>query len=452
MGNESNRRKGCPRGVWSVRGATKQGHAMGAWVVAVNAMTGSSAMAQQTEVLIGSRGWGSIYAPLSNTSVPRDLVTGMDLLTGFDRGSGPWLACPGGHLSLLGHPPGHVLVRAGEWTEYGLYRVDRATGDRELLPGTNTPMWASTSEMLLWDPGTVLIVADDFVGGQSSGASVDDAKVLRYELATGVTTVVSSSTVGDGVVMHRPRGIARLDPESILVVEVGPISLNGAVGSLLYRINVTTGNRTVISSLGETDSMATERRVRTGGVVTPAPVVIAAAGSGPGFEASVRGLAIVGGRILVCGATQAGGAYEGGIVEIDPLTGSRTLLAGAARAASGGRVQVDLALGSTPMPTSPTSLQEYTTRSVVLCSTFGPNRIWEYDLVDNRLQTLVDMDSRVDPAFQSSTLFSGLAVLAPLDCSQSTLEITENPLSAVTCTDRTAMWHAAAAGTGPITY
>jgi hypothetical protein len=79
---------------------------------------------QEGEILIGSRGFGSVYSPLSSAGTLHNLVTGPNLLTFDVRGAGPGLAFPYGHLSLLTTPSGQLLVRAGAWETYGVFQVD----------------------------------------------------------------------------------------------------------------------------------------------------------------------------------------------------------------------------------------------------------------------------------------------------------------------------------------
>ncbi len=413
--------------------------------LSVSGVIGSACLGQ-VAFYIGSRPWGSIYSPGVSTGAPNDLVTGPDILTSQVRGFGPSIASPGGHFSLLPIPTGNILVRTGAWSEYGLYRVDPASGDRELLPGTSAPLWASTSEMLLWDPGTVLVVADDFVAAASGGGvATDDAKILRYDLATGATTIVSSSTVGDGVVMFRPRAMVRLDAGSIAVAEVGAISLSGSdPGMLLYRVDIATGNRTVLSSIGWHPAW---RRTSTGGVPSPTGDTVPPRGTGPTFTVGVRGMAIVGGRIFIGGTVEDNGTYDGGIIEVNAVSGDRTLRIGTALDANGGRLHVAPGPGSTTLlPSAPTSLQAFDSTSIAFCATFGPNSIWRYEFDDNRLTPLVNLTPGVENAG-----FTALAVIQS-NCNAATLQIDQQPTDVTACGGQPTALEVSAAGTGPIAY
>ncbi|MBY0312796.1 MAG: hypothetical protein K2W85_12065 [Phycisphaerales bacterium] len=417
---------------------------LGCSCIIVLALTASLRAQAPGDLLVGSRGFGSIYLPSSNNPLPHDLLSGLDLLNAQIRGTGPQFSCPNGHLSLLALPDGRILARAGEWSTFGVYTVNPATGDRSIIPGTDQPLWASTSDMILWDPSSVLVVADDFVGGLVQHQ--DDPKILRLDLATNAATVVTSSTVGDGVIMHRPRAIAKLDSSTFAVVEVGPISASSLSGALLFRINAATGERTVLSSLSDGP---TPRRKRVNGIIQP-PALVPQVGSGPTFVEGLRGVAFLGGRLFVAGSSFGLNGYKGGIIEVDLTTGDRTLLVGSAILA-GSTVSVPPGPGSdSAFPTSPTALQPRSSRTLAFCSTFGPNKVWSIDIDSKKLTAIADLQPRLGPNFQDP-FFTALAV-RPLDCtsgSGSTLQITQQPSSGMACTLLPLVLSVAATATAP---
>lgn len=362
----------------------------------------------QTELLegdlvVGSRQFGAVYGLLRDSGLLNGHLTGPDMQSALlpVRGAGPTIAASGGHLALLVMPTTRqVLAFPGESNRWGVYRIDFATGDRSLLPGTDGPLWASSGDMLALDPDTILVLGSDFA---ANAAGV--GKLLRYKISTGVTTVISSDSRGDGPVIHRPRSIARTGINTVAIVEFGPVNTS-LPGAAVYSVDLTTGDRSVISTL---TAVAPPRYLVTGGVISADRPPVPLRGQGPYFTGQHRGLAYLDGRLFV--SSSLAQPFAGAIVEIDLATGDRTLLVGTAETGSG-RTTVNPGPGSDAvLPDSPTGLQKLRSRSLVFSGTFGPNLIWEFNIDSRAVTALADFNPQIDPTFQSNMRFSGLAVV-----------------------------------------
>ena len=359
------------------------------------------------DLVVGSRQFGSLYTLPSTTGLFNGLVTGPDMQVSTlpVRGAGPVLPTANGHLALLCLPGGRLVARPSSNTAWGVYEIAPATGDRTLIPGTNGPAWATGGDMVALDDASLLAIVDDFVAaGESNG------RIVRLDLTTGNWTTISGGTVGNGVVMHRPRSLARVDLNTVAVVEFGPVT-GSLPGLLVYLVDVPTGNRTVLSTLG---SVTASRYTVTGGVRSATRAAVPARGTGPVFDGQARGLTALNGRLFA--ATALGTPFAGAVVEIDLATGNRSLVVGTGLV-GGQRVVAEPGPGSSAtMPESPTGLQPLSPVSLVFSSTFGPNRLWDLDLSTRRLKPVANFDPQILPEFQSVMRFSGLTVVPPAWC------------------------------------
>jgi hypothetical protein len=269
---------------------------------------------------------------------------------------------------------------------------------------------------------------------------------MKYQISTGQSTIMSGAARGDGPLMNRPRSIARLDANTIVVAEFGVPGTSGLDGSILFRIDLTTGNRSVLSTVNPT---VPARYVATGGVRSAATVSVPLRGAGPAFGYGNRGVAVVGGRIFVGGTADA--SFAGGIVEVNLLTGDRTLIGGSAILA-GTRVSTPFGAGSDVYaPDAPTALQQFTSSSFIFTETFGPSRVWEFEINTRRVRILADLDPQFLPSVRGIAQFSGLAIVP---CSPTDLgfSILQPPAGLVVCPTGTAPFSVVPSRNGPFNY
>lgn len=382
--------------------------AVGVMVIVIGGVACATAAARPLpapgEIIIGSRGKGTVYGPVAALGQPSTLMTGPDLSTTQQsvRGSGPSLSAA--NLTLLALDSTTVLARPANDPGWGLFAIDVASGNRSLLPGTSGPEWATGGEMMRLDRDNVLAIADDYSAGTTG-----NGKLLRYSLHGGTTTTVSGGTRGDGFVINHARALARLDDASVAVVETGPIG-NGLAGAMVYRVDLATGDRQVISTLW---SGAAVRYTCTGGVVSSGTSAVPVRGTGPLMDGVIRGLAYVNGSLYVSGSLSS--PFPPFFIRIDPATGDRTLVAGTA-IIGGSRVTVAFGAGSTTeLPDAPTAITPNSDHSILMCATFGPNRVWQLDVNSGVLTKIADLDTQIVSTLRSSVQFTGLTVV-PQPC------------------------------------
>lgn len=392
------------------------------------------------EIIIASRGWGSVFGPLQAPGKASALISGRDLSTiaVVTRGVGPSLIADNGNLSILAVSQNKLIASSS--SVLGRFDVNLSTGDRTLLPGTDGPLWTGSGEMLRIDDDVMLAVADDFAAGMTG-----DGKIIRYRFSTGESILVSGVARGDGVVMHRPRSLTRLDTDSIAVMESN-LGSNRLPGSILYRVDIVTGNRQVISTIAPG---ATPRYTSTGGVRSASTSDIATRGTGPVFARANRGVVFVGGRLLVAGTVE--GSNSGGFVEVDLMTGDRTLFAGTALDGSD-VVTVPFGPGSdTYEPDAPTSLKSLNDRTIFFTETFNPNRAWRLDINNKRVNIVADLDPQILPDYRSSAKFSGLTI-APCEGTGAGFVIDQQPVGLSVCQHGTASFAVHGSSAGPFEY
>jgi hypothetical protein len=353
------------------------------------------------EVVIGSRTYGAVIGPVLQSGGLMRHISGQDVSdpTLKLRGTGTQLSGP--HLALTLLSPDRLIAAAS--TRPGRFSVDIVTGNRTLLPGTTGPLWKGEGDMLALDPDTFLAIADDFAAGKEG-----DGKIIRYEISTGESTLISGVARGDGVVMHRPRAITMLNDNAVAVVEFGPIGSDSLPGAIVYRVDLATGDRSVISTL---NSSTPSRYTASGGVRSASRMNIPLRGTGPTFALGHRGACFVGGRLFVGGtaAETSANVFEGGIVEVDLVTGDRVLVGGTAYEGTT-KVTREFGFGSDPYkPDAPTALTKFGNSSLLLTETFGPNKVWKFDVETRRIRAVADLNTHVLPEFQPGARLTGRA-------------------------------------------
>ncbi|MFN0133595.1 MAG: hypothetical protein ACKVW3_13845 [Phycisphaerales bacterium] len=277
------------------------------------------------------------------------------------------------------------------------------TGDRTLLPGTDAALWNQSGDMVALDSDTFLALADDWDSGMSG-----NGKLLRYSISTGQTSLVSGGALGDGIVMHRPRSLALVDSSTAAVLEFGQGAGSSLPGTLVYLIDLLTGNRTVLSSLGTQTAL---RLSAMGGVVTSTPQLVPSRGDGPVSNGAGRGATVIDGRLFV--ALSLTNPFAGSIVEINLVTGNRTLVVGEGIVGTS-RIVVDPGAGSTAaLPTAPTALQRASATDMAFVATFGPESVWRLNMTTRVLTSIATLQPQIDPTLIGTVNLTGFAVVPP---------------------------------------
>jgi hypothetical protein len=373
------------------------------------------------DYLVASRRHGSVYAINPSTGLIRGLVTGLELrdLSGLVRGSGPFVSTGvsipvAWDIRLLSDADGTILARFGLGSaSYGIISIDRSTGNRSIRPSTNEQEWDEVGEFFYLDSQTIIGTADHWNTG-TTGA------ILRHDLLTNVTTIVSAPTIGDGPLPLLPRPVALLDSDTLVVAEVG---LTGHttprtwqdVG--VYLVDIPSGNRSFLSRLTFYRGFA--RSLIVGG--SPAGTILLGddeGGSGPVMNQQCRSVAVVAGRIFVSTTIEAppkSGTFNGGIMEIDRKTGNRTLLVGQAFVDDGQQSKIVEVLppGTDSLNLdAPISIQDDGSGNLLFTHLFGTDGLYpihRYNLTSGVLEQLAEISSQVLPEYSDLQL-SGLAV------------------------------------------
>ena len=361
--------------------------------------------------LIVSRTYGTVYAIDPASRNVRSLITGQELRDECEiaRGAGNPLASY--RTDLLSLPGGRLLARVGSNVCQGLYDVDVTTGDRTLLPGTDGPDWFEEGGLTARDPNTIVAVTDGY--GTSYGY------VVSYDLATNTSTLVSGPTRGDGPLPRMPQDVAIWDADTVLVTEFG---MPGGVG--LFAVQLSSGNRTFLSRL---TTSPLSRVQAYGGQISP---VTLDRGSGPVVNDVCRDIAVVNGRILAGMTVEyPPQTFHGGILEIDPDTGNRTLLVGAALDMDTLPPHLVVVEPSNPqgfpLPSSITAMQSVGYGDVVFTSVFDTGA-YKLNVNTLALDRLFDIGNQVSPTYGVGFRPSGLAAYDPPDCnSNGVLDVTD---------------------------
>ncbi|HLP85343.1 MAG TPA: immunoglobulin domain-containing protein [Phycisphaerales bacterium] len=137
---------------------------------------------------------------------------------------------------------------------------------------------------------------------------------------------------------------------------------------------------------------------------------------------------------------------------MDLTTGDRTLVAGIALDA-GSQITVPFASGSDSyVPGAPTALQTLDDRSLTFIETFGPDRVWVWDVVDNRVREAADLTPQI--VFQLPANRAELSGLALTPCTGSNPPFTVQPreTSVTSCVGGTTELRVLTSTPGPFRY
>jgi|GEM_PF-4653830 len=292
-----------------------------------------------TEVLVGdaivvSRATGTVYSVDPVSGKIRSLLTGQELRLGKtgSRGTGPGLSSFQTSLLSMGD---RVLVHASRSSsDASLYWLDPFTGARTVALGSPNRAFHSSGEMIRLSDSEVLVAADDF--DDSAADTTGISSLVRYNIHTGAITTISGRRASDGVIVgngpiiREARGIAMLNPETIVVTEAGFNFPNVGV----FLVNLDSGDRTFLSRLARTafvrENFVDNVMVGTltlGDLNAPTNK----GGTGPVRSNQVRSIAVADGQIIVPASSSiVPGVFFGSLFSIDPATGNRTLVFGQA--------------------------------------------------------------------------------------------------------------------------
>ncbi len=222
---------------------------------------------------------------------------------------------------------GNILVvdrSAGTGGKGALFRVDPSTGTRSLLSDFGNAALGTTgafpTDLVIESSGNILVIDRD-AGTTCSGKGRGCGALFRVDPSTGVRTVVSdfgSSALGPTGV--NPVGVAIESSGNILVIDRDAgttCSSKGTGCGALFRVNSSTGVRTIVSDFGNA-ALGT-----TG--VRPSGITIDASGNVLVIDPSA-GTA----SYSACSSSGCGALFR-----VDPFAGVRTVVSDFGNAAQG---------------------------------------------------------------------------------------------------------------------
>ncbi|MCG3127776.1 MAG: hypothetical protein CHACPFDD_02648 [Phycisphaerae bacterium] len=370
-------------------------------------LTAAPNMPQPGDYLVISRTYGSLYALDPASGELRALLSGLELrdASGLVRGEGVVLSNAFTDALAI-NEFGRLVCRFARPTRYGLAAVDVVSGRRTVLNGTEAPEWDQGGDPLFIDSEHAFVTADGWLAGPTG-----NGRILLYDLRAQTTTLVSGDTLGDGPVLKRPRAMGMLDATTLVVVESG-FAVGMWSGAGVYRVDVASGDRTFLSRLTPAPF---ERPMMSGGVeIGTVMLGDDEGGAGPVANLQFRTVLVTDGRILVGEAIGLPGPpWDGGLLEIDPITGDRTLLVGTALVDDGLVTNTVTELPSNASSVyvdAPIGLLERSPGVVAFVLQFVPAKLYEFDLVTRELHEIADVGTQIDPGRAGTVELSGLAV------------------------------------------
>ena len=385
-------------------------HALGIFLLLLSAPAALGAPPRPGDYLIASRAHGSILAVDPVTGIVRHTVSGPDLLDPMDPqpliGEGPELG-PAYRISIDALAGGSILARTclnPASNGWGMHSVDPSSGDRSLIPGTDQPLWDECGDVMFDSASSAFASAS----GDFETSPVDHGRVLHIHLITNTQTLVSGDNRGDGLGMISPRAIARLDESTLLVLES---NIPTGLGAGLFKVDIATGDRALLSWL----TRGTSQRDMIIDNTSTENLTIGddEGGAGPQINRQPRSVCVTPeGRILVGGASSFGSFFAGCILEVDPISGNRTLLVGDAIDQT---TAAHLIVAPSNDPAfgrfqSPAGLINTPNGTIAFTELFDDSRLLEYSPEDNALHIRAELAQQLST---SDNLFSGLTIYWP---------------------------------------
>jgi len=169
------------------------------------------------------------------------------LISGNGRGSGPALVMPN---SVAVGPGGDILVTdiAPVTGNPRLLRINPTTGNRSVLTGVGVGGGPAVNVAAVGVEGGIIYVTD-VVGNQ----------IMSVDPATGNRTLVSGPGAGGGAPFFSPVSITSDRPGSIVVLDAERPAPGGLPLGGLVRVDLATGDRTLISGNARPTSTSTEQ-------------------------------------------------------------------------------------------------------------------------------------------------------------------------------------------------
>lgn len=273
------------------------------------------------DLLVGlSSGFCSIYVVDRDSGLVRGLLSGIGPSASWPRptrGTGPGLSDT--FIRLVTTRSGRILATA-KTSGQPIVEVDAQTGDRRSLATTVDGNNLGSVVLTQIDQRNVLLGLS--VPSSPAGPQPD---LLRVDVHTGSWTRIFGGLVGDGPVITNLTAAA-LSNRSVAYVS----EFARTADTALYRVQLGSGNREILSLLGRTPA---SRQTIAGGVLQPNPTLFGpdGFGQGPKGDTSAYPVGVFEGRVLSSVVSQpVPGTYVGGVVQIDPSNGDRTLLFGSA--------------------------------------------------------------------------------------------------------------------------
>lgn len=355
------------------------------------------------DLLVASRLYGTLFAVDPATGQIRSIVTGPDLRNEAQpvRGTGTLLA-----RSLSGDlgtsRDGRIFWKLAPASgSTATYQIAAATGNRTGLFGTGSAINESNGTPLLLNAKTLLLGADGFNQTYSQ-----NSRVLRYPLPSGPVTIFSGETIGEGVQLFRGRTLTFGEDHAVYVAEIGTLGTVTSGG--VYRIDLTTGARSLISRVG---SLPLFRYNVVNGVQSPG-TFLWNRGSGPVTNGQIRSIAYLAGKLYIGVSSAVNSVFYSAILRIDIATGNRDIVVGTALADDGtGATLLTVAPSNAGAPAfdSASGLTVLADGTIAFTSLFTHDTICRVNPQTREVTLIADLGPQVTADVRGKMQFTSLA-------------------------------------------
>lgn len=335
---------------------------------------------------ISSGSFGSIYVIDSESGAIRGLFSGLGPTSSWpppSRGDGPGLGRT--FVQVVTTRSGRILASSAS-PSLPVIELNPLTGDRSPLSVTVSGNPHGATVLTQIDQRTFLL------GASTPSSSVaPQPDLLRVDLGSSSWTRIFGGLVGDGPVIQYINAAAIVDRGHAYLSEY---SISG--DTALYRVDLQTGRREIVSLLGRTPAV---RTIIAGGVLQPSTTAFGpdGFGVGPAGNSTAYPVTVFEGRILTSvGSQPTPSTYAGGVIEVDASNGNRSLLIG--RALLNGQV-----VSAPAAPGLPSEIQNVSAMmrapsgELLLAIGFSTSQLIAWDPSTSTGRLLTDFSSQFSP-------------------------------------------------------
>ena len=334
-------------------------------------------------IALNSGSNSSVYIVDPASGEVRGLLSGTPGWPTFPRGLGAPLSQS--WCSVVATRDGRIFASGSNNSKPAVAQIDPISGDRTALGASWESPFNGAATIALRDQ-TSLVVS----GQQTTGARL--GTLHSVSLTTGSAAPLAGGLLTEGPGMAVPISFALCSRELFVAADFlsGPVT-----GLATFEINLQSMSQRLLTN---PSNSTISRYVVSAGQASPSPVAFSPFGTGPFCGQSSHPIGYAGGRVYFSAISQRSGGYIGGVVQIDPATGSRELILGSAIDAANQVVYIPPSSGLSDYNALPSAFFDSPTGELFIGEWDPTTRIVAFDPRTRSARVVVDFAAYFAPA------------------------------------------------------